>query len=286
VSKRITQLKNVLERLYARYNHRDLIKPDPMQFLYRYPSRADMEIAALLAAELAYGRVQQIQKSLTNLLGRMGCSPFDFVRDFDERKRAKLKDFKHRFTTGDDISDLLTLLKKVLNRHGSIERFFVRGYDYDDENVIPALSKFCDSLLDMYAKTYNGSAPRGLSYLLPRPATGSACKRLNLFLRWMVREDDVDTGLWSSIDKAKLIVPIDVHMGRLCRILGLYDQKTVSLASAVKITQSFAEIEPADPVKYDFALSRIGIIENCDGSYQGGCELCELFGFCGRRRSE
>ncbi len=286
MSKRITQLKNVLERLYARYNHRDLIKPDPMQFLYRYPNRVDMEIAALLAAELAYGRVQQIEKSLTDLLGRMGCSPFDFVRDFDERKRAKLKDFKHRFTTGDDISDLLTLLKKVLNRHGSIERFFVRGYDYDDENIIPALSKFCDSLLDMYSKTYNRSVPRGLSYLLPRPAAGSACKRLNLFLRWMVREDDVDTGLWRSIDKAKLIVPIDVHMGRLCRILGLYDQKTVSLASAVKITQSFAEIEPADPVKYDFALSRIGIIENCDGSYQPACELCELFGFCGRRRSE
>ena len=280
------QIKDVLERLYDKYNRPDFIKPDPMQFLYQYSNRADAEIAALLAAELAYGRVQQIEKSVTELLGRMGDSPFEFVKNFDKQKRNKLESFKHRFTIGDDISDLLMLLKKVLSRYGSIEKFFFQGYDSSDENIIHALSKFCGSLLNMYAKTHSGHITRGLSYLLPRPAAGSACKRLNLFLRWMVRKDGVDVGLWKSIDKAKLIVPVDVHMGRLCRILGLYDQKTISLASAVKITQSFAEIEPADPVKYDFALSRIGIIENCDGSYQPACELCELFGFCGRRRSE
>ena len=273
-------LKAVLERLYARYNHRDLIKPDPMQFLYQYSNRADMEIAALLAAELAYGRVQQIEKSLTDLLGRMGDSPFEFVGDFDGRKRAKLKDFKHRFTTGDNISDFLILLKDVLNRHGSIEKFFAQGYNSDDKDIIPALSKFCDSLLEMYAKTHNGYVPRGLSYMLPRPEMGSACKRLNLFLRWMVRDDDVDAGLWRSIDKSKLIVPVDVHMSRLCRILGLYSRKTVSLSTAVKITESFAEIEPADPVKYDFALSRIGIVEGCTGSFRPECESCELLEFC------
>ncbi len=114
MSKRRTKIKYVLEKLYAKYNRRDFIKPDPMQFVYQYSNRVDMEIAALLAAELAYGRVQQIEKSVTELLGHMGDSPFEFVRDFDERKRAKLKDFKHRFTTGDDISDLLMLLKKVL----------------------------------------------------------------------------------------------------------------------------------------------------------------------------
>ncbi len=280
MSKRITQLKNALERLYYKYNRSDFIKSDPLQFVYQYSNQADRELAALLAAMLAYGRVQQIQKSLTDLSGRMGDSPFEFVRNFDEHKRGELGGFKHRFTTGDDISDLLTLLKKVLNRHGSIEKFFVQGYDYDDENIIPALSKFCDSLLGMYAKTHNGHVPRGLAYLLPRPAAGSACKRLNLFLRWMVREDDVDTGLWSSIDKAKLIVPVDVHMSRLCRILGFYDHKTVSLAAAIKITESFAEIEPADPVKYDFALSRIGIVEGCTGSFRPECESCELLEFC------
>ncbi len=281
MSKRRAKIKDVLEKLYVKYNHRCFIKPDPLQFIYQYSNRPDMEVAGFLAAELAYGRVQQIQKSLTNLFGRMGESPFQFVRDFDEQKRAKLKDFRHRFTTGDDISDLLELLRDVLDEFGSIEKFFVQDYNPDDKNITPPLSKFCDSLLDMYTKIHNGHIPKGLSYLLPRPASGSACKRLNLFLRWMVRNDDVDVGLWKSIDKARLIVPVDVHMARLCRILGLYDRKTVSLSTAVKITESFAEIEPADPVKYDFALSRIGILENCDGKYRPGCKDCELLGFCG-----
>jgi uncharacterized protein (TIGR02757 family) len=277
------QIKNVLEKLYDRYNHRELIRPDPLQFVYHYSNPKDMEIAALLAAELAYGRVQQIQKSLTDLLGRMGASPFEFVLNFDKQKRRKLKNFKHRFTPGDSLSDLLELLKKALSRYGSIQEFFVQGCNPSDKNIIAALSKFCDSLLDMYAKTHNRPVPRQLGYLLPRPAAGSACKRLNLFLRWMVRDDEVDAGLWKRIDKAKLIVPVDVHMGRLCRILGFHDRKVISLSTAVKITECFAEIEPADPVKYDFALSRIGILDNCTGRRRSGCERCELFKFCSRR---
>jgi uncharacterized protein (TIGR02757 family) len=276
-------IKTVLEKLYRRYNHYEFIRPDPLQFVYRYSEREDMEIAGLLAAELAYGRVQQIQKSLTDLLERMGDSPFEFVLHFDKQKRKQLKSFKHRFTSGEDISDLLELLKKALNRYGNLEKFFVQGYDPDDKNIIPALSKFCDSLLEMYSKNHNSQASTQINYLLTRPSAGSACKRLNLFLRWMVRDDDVDTGLWKRIDKAKLIVPVDVHMGRLCRILGFHDRKAVSLSTAVKITDHFAEIEPSDPVKYDFALSRIGILDNCTGRRRNGCELCELFKFCSQR---
>jgi uncharacterized protein (TIGR02757 family) len=242
-----------------------------------------MEIAAFLASALAYGRVEQIEKSLDNLLGRLGDSPYEFVIGFDKKKRRALKDFKHRFTTGDDISDLLMLFRKIISRHGSLERYFARGYNPGDKNIIPALSEFCNSLLNIHAVAHKGQTSRGLKYLLVSPAGGSACKRLNLFLRWMVRDDDFDTGLWKSIDKAKLIVPVDVHMSRLCKILGLYDRKTVSLPAAIEITESFAEIEPADPVKYDFALSRIGILENCNGRLRKGCELCELFGFCSRR---
>lgn len=281
---RIKSIKTVLDKLYAKYSHREFIKPDPLQFVYLYSRPADMEIAGFLAAELAYGRVQQIQKSLTGLLGRMGDSPFEFVLNFDKQKRQKLKNFKHRFTSGEDISELLELLKKVLNRYGSIEEFFVQGYNPDDKNIIPALSKFCDSLLEMYAKVHTSSASSQLSYLLTRPSAGSACKRLNLFLRWMVRDDDVDAGLWKRIDKAKLIVPVDVHMGRLCRILGFHDRKIVSLSTAMEITEHFSGIVPADPVKYDFALSRIGILDNCTGRHRSGCEFCELFKFCSRKR--
>ena len=280
VNKQTAQIKKVLEKLYARYNHRHLIKPDPLQFVYQYSNPEDMEIAGFLASALAYGRVQQIQKSVTGLLKLMGNKPFNFVRDFDKDKRNKIKGFRHRFTTGDDISNLLDLLRAVLIEFGSIENFFVQGYSPGDKNVISALSKFCDCLLNRYSETHGGNIPKGLSYLLARPALGSACKRLNLFLRWMVRKDDVDSGLWKSIDKSKLVVPIDVHMNRLCRILGFHNRKTSSLSTAIQITESFANIEPSDPVRYDFALSRIGILENCNGKFRLECKDCELIGFC------
>ena len=280
MNKRTAQIRNVLEKLYKKYNRRELINPDPLQFVYHYSKPADMEITGFLASALAYGRVEQIEKSLKNLLGRMGDSSYEFVINFDNNKRRTLKDFKHRFTTGDDISDLLTLFRIIISRSGSIEQYFAQGYNPGDKNIIPALTKFSKSLLDIYNARYKRQTSRGLKYLLVSPADGSACKRLNLFLRWMVRDDDVDTGLWKLIDKALLIVPVDVHMSRLCKILGLYNRKTTSLSAAAEITESFAEIEPADPVKYDFALSRIGIVEDCNARLRKGCEFCELFGFC------
>jgi len=280
VSKRPVIMKEVLERLYARYNHRDFIGHDPLQFVYRYSNRADMEIAGFLAAQLAYGRVEQIEKSLTNLFGLMVESPYAFVKGFGKAQRQRLHSFRHRFTTGRDISDLLMVLRKLLSRYAGIQEFFIQGCNPNDRNIVPALSKFCDSLCAMYARENGGHVSSGLKYLLASPARGSASKRLNLFLRWMVRNDEVDAGLWKSIDKAKLIVPVDVHMGRLCRILGIYRRKTVSLSTAVEITENFAVIEPADPVKYDFALSRLGILDNCTGQRRSDCEFCELFEFC------
>ena len=274
------RVKLALEQLYKKYNHHDIIKTDPLHFVYRYSGRTDREIAGFLAAALAYGRVQQIEKSLDRLFECMGASPSEFVRDFDGRNRARLKDFKHRFTTGHDIADLLELLHDVLSQSGSLEAYFLRGYGPGDKNVIPALSRFCDCLCETHARRHGGRVGRGLMYLLASPARNSACKRLNLFLRWMVRDDEVDTGLWKSIDKAKLIVPVDVHMSRLCKVLGLYRRKTVSLSTALEITEGFARIEPTDPAKYDFSLSRIGIVENCDGTYRLDCEECELLEFC------
>lgn len=254
-----------------------------MQFVYNYSETADMEVAGLVAAVLAYGRVQQIEKSVTKLLGIMGSSPCGFVRDFDASARRKLRDFKHRFNTGDDMSDLFVLLKGVIRKFGSIENYFLEGLNSDDNTVIPALRRFCDSLHAQYAARHGGDVSRGLKYLLSSPTGSSACKRLNLYLRWMVRSDDVDAGVWKLVDKAKLVVPIDVHMGRLCKIIGFYDRKTVSLVTALEITRQFAKINPSDPVKYDFALSRIGIIENCNGMIRKECELCSLYKYCKRK---
>lgn len=272
-------LKAVLDKLYERYNRRELIPPDPLQFVYKYSNPADMEIAGFLAAGLAYGRVEQIENDLNDLFSRMGKSPFDFIMNFTNKKRTLLKNFKHRFNTSDDMADLFILLRKVLLKYGSIEQFFLLGYSPADQDTIPALSRFCDSLLNMKS----GAVSRGLKFLIASPARGGAAKRLNLFLRWMVRSDDVDAGLWRNVDKSKLLVPVDVHMNRLCKILGFHNRSNVSLKTAVEITRHFAEIEPADPVKYDFSLSRIGILEDCTGRCRDKCEFCELISWCRER---
>lgn len=278
--KQLTQTKEILESLYRKYNRKEFIPPDPLQFVYHYSKQADMEIAALLSAVLAYGRVQQIEKSLSGLFKQMGNSPYEFVMHFGVKERRKLQNFKHRFTTGEDICGLLASLKKNLTKHGSIEKIFLLGYRKTDQDIIPALSDFCDLLAGTGATKNNGQASRGLMYLLAHPARGSACKRLNLFLRWMVRDDDVDAGLWKSVDKAKLVVPMDVHMGRLCKMLGFYSGKNVSLKTALETTKNMAKINPDDPVKYDFALSRIGILENCTGQLRQYCKDCQLYEFC------
>jgi uncharacterized protein (TIGR02757 family) len=277
----IQETKKLLERLYAKYNHRVFVPPDPLQFVYRYTDRRDLEIAAFLASALAYGRVRQIERSLTQLFDRMDDAPFRFTSRFDGSGRTKLHSFKHRFTTGDDLSDLLTLFHRVFADCGSLESFFARSYHCEAATILPALSGFCDSLCQMHA----GPVSAGLNYLLANPSRGSASKRLNLFLRWMVRNDEVDLGLWKSIDQAKLVVPIDVHMGRLCRILGLHNDKTISLATALKVTTAFARMNPDDPVKYDFALSRIGILEDCHGQRRAECASCELDEICRRRKT-
>ena len=189
------KLRALFEGLYEKYNRKELIRPDPLQFIYRYTNPADMELVGLLSACLAYGRVEQIQNDLNNLLGRMGSSPHKFVINFTNKDRALFEGFKHRFNTGDDISDLLTLLKDVLAEHGSIEKYFMLGLDPAHENTIFAQMRFCDSLLDKYRMTHQGHRSKGFAFLLAGPTLGGAAKRLNLFLRWMVRSDDVDAGL-------------------------------------------------------------------------------------------
>lgn len=271
-----TELKQILENLYDKYNHQEFIPPDPLQFVYKYSNNSDREIVAFFAAGLAYGRVEQIEKTLNDLFGRMGSSPFDFVNSFNASSKAKLRGFKHRFNDENDISDLILIFKKVLVKYSSLEKFFLQGYNKADETILPALEIFCDNLI----KVHNKPSSRGLGYLLCKPYSGSPCKRLNLFLRWMVRSDEVDSGIWSCVDKAKLIIPVDVHIARLTGFLGMHARTNMNLKAAIEITNGFAGISPADPVKYDFALSRIGILENCDGKFRPQCNLCELFNYC------
>jgi uncharacterized protein (TIGR02757 family) len=269
-------LKNTLEGLYRKYNHKKFIPPDPLQFVYHYKNKADMEIAGFLAACFAYGAVEQIEKFLTILLGQMGNRPAEFIKNFSAKDRQKFKSLKYRFNSSGDIISLLTTLKKALKRYGSIENLFLTGYSDSDENIIPAARKFIQALF----KLHNRPVSAGLKFLLSDPANGGTCKRLFLFLRWMVQKNEVDAGLWKTIEKSKLIVPVDVHIGRLSRILGLHNRETVNLKTALEITVGLRAICPQDPVKYDFALCRIGILENCTGKKNKYCQYCELAELC------
>lgn len=242
--------------------------------------KPDMEIAGFLASCLAYGQVRQIEKNVEYLLSIMSPSPRRFIENYNDSQKHLFNNFNYRFTKPKDITDLLATLKLVLTDFGSLENFFARYYKTTDDNVLPAVITAVDHLLMTHKTLNQGRINKGLAYLLPNPRNNSPCKRLNLFLKWMIRSDDVDPGLWTSIPPSKLIIPVDIHMARLCKILNLYSRKTVTLKTALEITRSFAKIEPADPAKYDFALSRIGIVENCTGKPNEYCKDCELLEFC------
>jgi uncharacterized protein (TIGR02757 family) len=245
------------EELYAAYNRRCFVHPDPLEFLYGYGDLRDREIVALVASSLAYGNVAQILKSVSKILLKMGASPFDFVCSSPFHKlRSAFGLFKHRFTPGRDISSLLWSARNLIRQHGSLQACFLGGYRDTDETVLPALSAFVDLLHGDQSCCWGG--------FLPSPEKGSACKRLNLFLRWMVREDEVDPGGWCAVPPSKLVVPLDTHMHRISLMLGLTKRKQADLRTAFEITQAFKCLSREDPVRYDFALTRFGIRPDMD----------------------
>ncbi|MGC9196672.1 MAG: TIGR02757 family protein [Syntrophobacteraceae bacterium] len=245
-------LAPALERLYCHYNSFEHIHPDPLEFVYLYGSKTDREITALIASALAYGRVRQILASVGSVLDIMGPSPSAFLQ---KNSPADLMEafasFKHRFTTGEMLSSLLAGLAKLLDTYGSLEACFLTGFDRKDPNVLPGLGAF--------VRKIECACGKKLPAFLPSPEAGSGCKRLNLFLRWMVRSDNVDPGTWQAVPASHLIVPLDTHMHRIAATLGLTDRKQTDIRCAIEITDAFAAIAPDDPVRYDFALTRFGI---------------------------
>ena len=240
-----------LEELYARLNRREYVHPDPLEVLYDYEDPTDREVVGLVAASLAYGRVRSILNSVHRVLERMP-SPRRFVTETTaEEMRATFADFKHRFATGEQLAAMLLGIGSAIQRHGSLQACFRAGLRHEHESVVPALTAFVAEL--------RLAAGGKDDHLLPRPERGSACKRLNLFLRWMVRRDAVDPGGWDGVPPAKLIVPLDVHMHRICRALGLTRREAADLRTAVEVTDAFKAFAPDDPVRYDFALTRLGI---------------------------
>ncbi len=244
------QLREHLDSIYVKYNRREFIHPDPLEFLWRYSSTEDREIVGLVASGLAYGRVAQILKSTEKVLDVLGPAPSAFLRDVSSRDLSSaLTGFKHRFTTSFEMVALLKSASAIQNKLGLLGNML--GVFISEDTYQNAMERFAANLLE-------GAGMEKCS-LLPRPSLGSACKRLHLFMRWMIRRDEVDPGGWEWISPSVLIVPLDVHMFRASGALGFTSRKTVSCAAALEITESFRALNPDDPVKYDFALTRMGI---------------------------
>jgi len=249
--------KNRLEELYNQYNRREFVHPDPLEFLYHYDDIKDREIVGLIASSLAYGRVAQILKSVSSILEKMGKLPYDFLMLKNEYQiRSTFHNFKHRFTTGNDLSNLLMAIKKTLDEYGSIQNVFKFLIDPNDQNIIPAISGFVYHL--------NNLTESSDLKLLPSPEKGSACKRLNLYLRWMIRKDAVDPGGWDDISAEKLLIPLDTHMYKIGTAFGFSNRKQANLKTAIEITSGFKKFTPQDPTKYDFALTRFGIRDDME----------------------
>lgn len=243
------KLRDNLEQIYKNLNKREYVHPDPLEYLYGFDNSEDREIVGLLASSLAYGRVAQILKSITNILTILGDSPRYFLNSNTEPQILKaFTGFKHRFTTDEEMGNFFLGIKKTIVRYDTLNECFAYGLK-KSSGYIEALCHFTSAIIPGSCK----------NSLLPAPEKDSACKRLNLYLRWMVRNDEVDPGSWENIDKKHLLVPVDTHMFNIARKLGLTQRNQANMKTVIEITKSFAQIEPNDPTKYDFALTRLGI---------------------------
>ena len=279
-------LKARLDAQYDSFNFADSAT-DPIQVVRRYPHPADREVVGFCAAALAFGRVASVLQSIERLLEVMGREPAAFVRAFDPaRDGQKLKPLIHRWTRGEDLIALIIILRRMLES-GSIEAFFAEGVDPAVPDLSPALESFSSRALSIDVRRAYGDKKchPGVAYFFPKPSSGSGCKRMNLFLRWMVRNDGVDLGVWSAIPAAKLIVPLDTHVIRLGRCLKLTRYTSPCWKMAAEITESLRALDPLDPVKYDFSLCHIGMSDQCGFNRAQRDSQCPLKGFCTPRAS-
>jgi uncharacterized protein (TIGR02757 family) len=275
-------LGGALDTLYSDYNRLDSAS-DPVHKVRPFADPAEREIAGFCAAALAFGRVASVLNSIDTLQAIMGPRPAEFVRRFDPASAPLgLRTMVHRWTRGEDLSALLWILRQMLERSGSIERFFLEGARAGAEDVGDALDSFSRRALDLDIRRAYGRLPKrpGVAYFFPRPSAGSACKRLNLFLRWMVRRDEIDLAVWTHVPPSQLIVPLDTHVIRLGRCLRLTRYVSPGWKMASDITSSLRRLDAIDPVRFDFSLCHVGMMNACGFGRRQGDSQCPLKGLC------
>jgi uncharacterized protein (TIGR02757 family) len=272
-------LRERLDTLVATFDL-STIEPDPLQLVLRYKDPYDQEVAALIAAAFAYGRADIVVRNAGAVLDAMGASPHAYLLTFDETEAlTRFRGFSHRFHKTPDLVALLERLANVAQKYGSLGELFRECYDDRDEDIGPSLARFVDVILSR--EDGEGSGRGSLHYLLTSPNDGSACKRMNLFLRWMVRRTPPDLGIWDFVDPAKLVVPLDTHVHRIAKFLGLTKRKSADWRTARAVTDRLASFDASDPVRYDFAICRLGILDLCSRKRRKeNCDVCLLRDVC------
>lgn len=276
------QLKNILDKFYREYDFPKRMRLDPIEFPHRYKDPHDIEVSGFIASSLAYGRVDLFKAVVEKILSAMGRSPYEFLMDFDlKAQRNSLQGISYRFNKNEDIICMIFILHKILKKHSSLEKLFMKFYKPYAPNIQEALEGFEEVMLETDSKDVYGKniKPSGLIQFFSSPKNGSACKRSNLFLRWMIRDKDIDFGIWKGIPKNKLVIPLDTHIAKISKCLGFTSRKSQDWKMAVEITEALKRIDPKDPLKYDFALCHHGISGVCKGRRENkACKECVFKG--------
>lgn len=249
-------LKEKLDYHYHIYNKKEF-PADPLIFLSGYKSKMDIEAAGLVSSVFAYGNVTAINSTLRKIFEITG-NPWTFISGASSKEIKQLKGIKHRFYSGEDVYALFTMMHKFYLEYGSVKEFFYGNYKEEDKDLHFPMILFSEYMYSGLLKTRKQETP-GIKFMFPSPESGSACKRMNLFLRWMIRKDEIDYGIWNKIPPSKLLIPVDTHIARICKELKLTTLKNVSWRMAEQITDNLRKYSPEDPVKYDFAICHIGM---------------------------
>lgn len=251
------QLHDFLEKKYREFNTMSFIQDDPIQIPHRFSQKQDIEIAAFFASILAWGNRKSIINSTNKLLAFMDNSPYNFILNHNEKELKPLLQFKHRTFNATDVLYFVEFLKQHFKHNDSLESAFTQWMqpgDADIENALRGFHQYFFSLEDAPIRTRKHIAS---------PEKKSTCKRLNMFLRWMVRKDNrgVDFGLWKNIAPGQLICPIDVHVARVARRFSMVTRQQTDWMAALELTAYLRQLCADDPVKYDFALFGLGVVE-------------------------
>lgn len=245
--------KLYLDELTKKYETKDFVKDDPIQFPHRFSDKKDIEISAFLASIFAYGKREVFIAKLNTLFEKMNNKPYDFVLSFDENNKI-LADFDYRFSVGVDVEQIVLILKALYESGETLETLFAYGWA-ETQSVKGMLQ----CVVDYFYARVTMPVTKGFYHLLPNPSKNSACKRLNMLVRWLIRDGEVDLGIWKFMPKSEVLIPLDVHVAKISRALGLLKRQQNDFKAVIELMSEMKKFDPCDPAKYDFALFGYGV---------------------------